>query len=384
MAAEQLRITTLKGLVPFLKKEVEELGFVVDSETQNSISIQGAFSDAVWLNLNLRTAFHILYPLISFHCRHPDDLYEAAISVPWEEWLMLNSTISVTSTVNHPSITDTRFPNLKIKDAIADRMRQKTGQRPNSGPDATGAVIRLYWKDEEASLFIDTSGEPLSRRGYRVNPYVAPLQEPLAAAIIMATNWKIDMPFVNPMCGSGTIGIEAALMAIRRAPGLIRKNYGFMHIKKYSAAYYKECIEELLENQLSPTEELPIRLSDWDEGALEASKRNAHEAGLDNLLQYEYCDFADTSLFEAPFCVLLNPEYGIRLGNEEELKGTYRRIGDFFKKRCPGSTGYVFSGNMELLKGVGLAPKRRIPFFSAKIECRLYEFDIYASSRPSP
>ncbi|MBL8028147.1 MAG: class I SAM-dependent RNA methyltransferase, partial [Fibrobacteres bacterium] len=171
MAAEELRITTLKGLVPFLKRECEELGFPTVSETQNSITVLGAFNDAVWLNLNLRTAFHVLYPLKRFECNHPDDLYKAVLDFPWEEWLSPTGNISITSTVNHPTITDSRYPNLRVKDAIADRMRDKTGSRPNSGPEATGAVIRLFWKDTEATLFIDTSGEPLSRRGYRINPY---------------------------------------------------------------------------------------------------------------------------------------------------------------------------------------------------------------------
>ncbi|MBL8025681.1 MAG: class I SAM-dependent RNA methyltransferase, partial [Fibrobacteres bacterium] len=210
--------------------------------------------------------------------------------------------------------------------------------------------------------------------------YAAPLQEPLAAAIIMATNWKPGMPFVNPMCGSGTLAIEAALMAVKKAPGLLRKNYGFMHVKKFRKGYYDECISELKEGQLTP-ESLPITLSDWDEKALEAAEENASKAGVKELLRFEYCAYQDTTLYDEPFTVILNPEYGIRLGNEDELADTYKSIGDFFKKRCAGSMGYVFSGNMDLLKKVGLAPKRRIPFFSAKIECRLYEFELYKSTR---
>ncbi len=380
MAAEKIRITTLKGLVPSLKHELELLEYTVEFETANSVIVAGNYNDAVWLNLNLRTAYHVLYPLIKpFYCSTPDELYGTVYDIRWEEWLAPSEKICITSTVDNPTINDSRFPNMRVKDAIVDRMRDAVGRRPDSGPETDCAVIRLYWKNNTASVYIDTSGEPLSRRGYRKVPCSAPMQEPLAAAVVMTTRWENNMPFVNPMCGSGTLAIEAALMAVNKAPGLIRKNYGFMHFLRYSPNHYEACIEELKEAEKRDTV-VRIRLSDHDQKALKAAKINAQAADIANHLQFEHCDFRETTLFEEPFVAVLNPEYGIRMGEQEALVATYKGIGDFFKQRCAGSTGYIFSGNRELLKRVGLAPQRRIPFFSAKIECRLHEYEIYPST----
>ena len=259
----------------------------------------------------------------------------------------------VTSSVKNSTISDTRYPNLKCKDAIADRMSEKFGRRPDSGPLRDRAVIHLYWEDKDCSIYIDTSGEPLSKRRYRKIPLGAPMQETLAAAVIMATGWSGEGTFINPMCGSGTLAIEASLIALNRPPGLLRDNFGFMHIKGFK----EESWERLRENAKSSIKKrLDFRIiaSDASSKAIEAAKNNAETAGVTHLIEFHICDFRETPVPEGGGIVILNPEYGERMGTEKALEDTYKGIGDFFKQKCKGCTGFIFTGSLNLAKRWGL------------------------------
>lgn len=373
-------VTTLMGLVPVLERELVTLGFPVTQESINRVETWGTLGDAMRINLHLRTAFHVLYHLKDFECRTPDELHAGALGFPWEEWLSPDLPFAVESDTDHPSIRDSRFPNLRIKDAVADRLRQVFGRRPDSGPDCTHAVVRLYWKGERASLFVDTSGEPLSRRGYRKLPFKAPLQEPLAAGLLLSTVWDRKQPLGNPMCGSGTLAIEAALLAMNKAPGLLRSNFGFMHLLPYDPAAWTRLRDEA-QRAVTAKPASPIFASDIDPAAIDAARKNAAVAGVEAHIRFEVCDFAESAVPPEGGAVILNPEYGVRLGGEKDLEALYGRIGDFLKQRCKGCTGYVFTGSPDLLKRVGLKTKRRMIFFNAKIECRLAEYELYSGSR---
>ena len=195
------------------------------------------------LNLHLRTAHRVLWRLAAFPADNPNDLYAGIREIPWEELLHErgeHAYLSVTATADTPSINDTRFVNVKTKDAIVDRLAELCGMRPDSGPDRDRAVVHVYWQGKRVLVYLDTSGEPLSRRGYRKIPLAAPMQETLAAAVILATGWNGRTSFVNPMCGSGTLAIEAALFAQGKAPGLLRSNYGFIHLKGFDPAAWRK------------------------------------------------------------------------------------------------------------------------------------------------
>jgi 23S rRNA G2445 N2-methylase RlmL len=268
-----------------------------------------------------------------------------------------------------------------VKDAIVDRFRNKTGQRPNSGPELNQTVIHLYWKETLAEIFIDTSGETLSKHGYRKIPGKAPMLESLAAATLLATNWDRKTAFINPMCGSGTVAIEAALLATHRKPGLLRHNYAFMHLVNYEEQFYLNEFKKL-EAQVTEVPGLKIIATDISEDAVNISKINAGIAGVEELMEFAVCDFEKTVLPEEnKGIVFFNPEYGDRLGVEAALEATYKRMGDFLKKNCKGYTGYIFTGNLELAKKIGLKPKRRIEFFTSKIDCRLLEYELYEGTR---
>jgi 23S rRNA G2445 N2-methylase RlmL len=380
MQKSRIIVTCAKGVPPFLKEEVLSLGLPVLSETVAGVETEGTMEEAVRLNLFLRTGQRVLLLLREMEARTADELYSGISRIAWEDYVSPEEALCVTSSVDNPTIRDSRFANLKCKDAIVDRIMRKAGRRPDSGPERTGAVVDLYWKGDLCLVYLDTSGEPLYRRSYRKIPLHAPMQETLAAAVVQATGWKGRGNFVNPMCGSGTLAVEAALIALDMAPGLLRKNFGFMHLKGFNRSSWNKMREEA---RARVKKSFPGKLlaTDIDPGAIRASRQNAAAAGVDHLIEFCAGDYSETPIPEGSGVVILNPEYGERMGKVEELKAVYRGIGDFFKKKCQGYTGYIFTGNLDLAKKVGLKARRRIPFFSSNMECRLLEYDLYEGSR---
>ena len=382
--AAEVIITCPKRLAPYLEQEVLELGFSIDETFVTGVRLTATVNDCIRLNLNLRCASQVLYSLKKFAAEDADSIYQQLVSYPWETILPDPGYFSITSNVNNPTINNSMFANLRVKDAIVDRMREQRGTRPSTGSELTGAVIHLFWKNEVAEIFIDTSGDSLGRHGYRKIPGQAPMLEALASATIYAMQWDRKSPFVNPMCGSGTLAIEAAMIATNRRPGLFRTNYAFMHLQGYDeAVYLKE--DALLESQIMEVPGLRIIATDYSARAVENAKKNAVAAGVANLIEFAVCDFAATEIpADVPGIFYVNPEYGERLGDIKELEETYARIGDFMKQKCGGYFGYVFTGNLELAKKIGLKAKRRIEFYTSKIDCRLLEYELYSGSRAMP
>lgn len=373
-------ITCNKRLAPWLKLEVEELGFTVDDTFATGVELKGTVNDCIKLNLNLRCASQVLYSLYQFRCNSPEELYNKLLTYPWEKIISTEEYFSVTSHVDHPSVNNTMFTNVKVKDAIADKIRRETARRPDSGSAMDGAVINLYWWELDAEVFLDTSGETLSKHGYRKVPGKAPMLEALASATILASKWDRKTPFVNPMCGSGTVAIEAALMATNRRPGLLRKNYSFMHVIGYDTEEYNAQME-LLQRKVKEVPGLAILATDISDDAINISRINAGIAGVEDLIKFDVCDFEQTEVPTGSGVVYFNPEYGERLGELSALEITYKRIGDFMKKKCQGYMGYIFTGNMDLAKKIGLRASRRMEFYTAKIDCRLLEYELYAGKK---
>ena len=374
-------VTCSNRLSPYLEKEVVELGFKPVRIFKTGVELQGKLADCIKLNLNLRCASQVLFSVKEFNAVNADALYKTLLDFEWEDIIPAEGYFSITSNVDNETITNNLFANVKVKDAIVDRFRNKTGQRPNSGPELNQTVIHLYWKENIAELFIDTSGETLSKHGYRKIPGKAPMLESLAAATLLAGRWDRKSAFINPMCGSGTVAIEAALLATNRKPGLLRHNYAFMHLVNYNEQVYLEEFKKL-EQQVTDVPGLKIIATDISEDAINISIINAGIAGVEEMIEFGVCDFEETKLIENEAGVVyFNPEYGDRLGVEAELEITYKRIGDYLKKKCKGYTGYIFTGNLELAKKIGLKPKRRIEFYTSKIDCRLLEYELYDGSR---
>jgi 23S rRNA G2445 N2-methylase RlmL len=417
-------VTCPKGVAPYLQAEIAALGFPVRATLDTAVRTEGSLEDTLLLNLHLRTAQRVLYQLDAFTAGTPGALYGKLHDFPWETLISASGKAAyfcVTSIVDNPLITDSRFVNVKVKDAIVDRIRDKCGRRPDSGPDKDKAVVHVYWRNDEAAVYLDTSGERLALRGYRKIPLLAPLQETLAAALILASGWKGEGTFVNPMCGSGTLAIEAAMIALDRAPGLLRSNFGFMHIQGFPEAIWQETRKKARD---TAKKKLPGRIiaTDIDREAVLAAKQNAQTAGVDHLIEFNTCSYEKTVLPEGGGVIIVNPPYGERMdtiinknqsrnreefsagrkiiirkaagrpdkrngrgsGAQARLETLYQGLGDFFKKTGGGYMGYVFTGNLEMIKKIGLRTKQRIILFNGDIECRLLEYELYQGSRKTP
>ena len=388
-------ISCAKQLSRWTEVEVREMGYTPVEVTENTVVVRGAMRDVMRLNLWLRTAHRVLVPLLRTTCRNIRDLYEAVASIDWENHLEPDGYFSVSSIVHNLTVRDTRIPSLYTKDAIADRMREKCQRRPDSGGENCGAAVFVYWEKDEAIVYLDTSGEPLSKRGYRRIPGSAPMQETLAAACLMATGWDRKSPFLSPMCGSGTPAIEAVLMAMNRAPGALKGHFAFQSLKGYThiipgesapnvaprqrmgaspEQIWKEMVLDAKEKET--TENLPrIIATDISPEAVENAHTNAIAAGVAPYIEFAACDFADTPIPEAAGTVFFNPEYGIRLGDPAELAPIYERIGTFLNEKCRGWTGALITGNPDLARLVNLYYKTRIPFYNGPIDCRLFLYE---------
>ena len=393
-------ISCAKELSRWTEIEVLDLGYHPIEVTENTVVVRGDMRDVMKLNLQLRTAHRVLVPLLRTECRNIKDLYQAANSIDWENLLEADGYFSVSSIVHNYTIRDTRLPSLYTKDAIVDRMREKCQRRPDSGGENKGAAVFVYWERNEVVIYLDTSGEPLSKRGYRKIPGSAPMQETLAAACIMALRWDKKTPFLSPMCGSGTPAIEAAMMAMNRAPGSLKGHFAFQSVKDYNRIIpgesapiiaprqhagaspeqiWKEMILEA--KKAETTEGLPkIIATDISPEAVENAHTNAIAAGVAPYIEFKACDFGDTPIPPPPpststsfsGVVFFNPEYGIRLGTFEELAPVYERIGTFMHEKCSGYNGGLITGNPDLARLVNLYYKTRVPFFNGPIDCRLF------------
>jgi putative N6-adenine-specific DNA methylase len=361
--------------------EIFTLGFKPGKTFQTGIELTGTLQDCIYLNLHLRCASQVLYSLKSFSCKNADELYQQVLQLQWESIIPQNGYFSVTANVDNPTINNSLYANVRVKDAIVDRFRNKFNERPDSGSELDKTVINLFWKNDQAQIFIDTSGETLSKHGYRKIPGKAPMLESLAAATLLASKWEGKSPFVNPMCGSSTLAIEATMLATHRFPGLFRDNYGFKYILGYKQDFFENEKQKLFD-KIKTVPELKIIATDISTDAINISKINAAAAGVRDLISFDVCDFKQTYVPEKEGgVVFFNPEYGERLGDEIDLQKTYAEIGDFMKQKCKGYTGYVFSGNLNLAKKIGLKPKRKIEFYNGKIDCRLLEYELYQGSR---
>lgn len=378
-----IRISCAPATAPFLAMELEALGYKIYEQQATQVTTKGMLDDCMRLNLWLRTAHRVMLTLAEFQAVHADELYKQMRNFPWEQYINPDGYLSIDSFTRTESIRDNRFANLRLKDAIMDRIKAKKGRRPDAGPDKSRTCLFLHWIDNQVSVALDTSGETISRHGYRQNSWKAPLMESLASSIILASRWKPEKGnFVNPMCGSGTLAIEALQMSQNMPPNLYRKNFGFMHVLGYEERRWQYHLN-LASRNLRSKPAGRFLATDISAGAIQAARENAAAAGVEQWLELDVCDFKRTPVPKAsPFSALiLNPAWGDRLGETEKLKEHYQEIGDFFKKECKGYWAYLFTTNTELAKSVGLRTSRKIPFVVSREDARLLEYELYEGSR---
>ncbi len=363
-------------VTPWLKQELTACSLPPFEENYTGLFIKATFQDVILLNYKLLSASRILWLIDKFKASDQKQLYKKLNNIRWSDYFSEKKYITVTSQTNHPSINNSMFLNQLCKDAVVDYYQKSFNIRPDSGPLRSEVVIHIHWQQDQVWVYLDTSGEQLNKHGYRQNPFKAPVQENLAAAIIYATGWDRKSSFINPMCGSGTFAIEAALMAGNSSPLLDRVNFGYMHLFNCDKKIQKQ-IKARLEDEKDFTSMPTIIATDNNGYAIKATRENSSRAGVEHYIEMEKCDFKETKIPEGPGVVLVNPPYGERLGEKEDLGALYTSIGDFFKQKCKGKTGFIFTGDLALAKKVGLRTAARIPFYNGTIECRLLKYDLY-------
>ncbi|KAF0215742.1 MAG: putative N6-adenine-specific DNA [Geobacteraceae bacterium] len=368
--------TTARGVEEVLAGELRALGMNVAAVETGGVRFSGDQAACYRANLWLRTASRILMPLTEFTCETPQELYDGVRGIPWGGYLTPDMTLAVDCNLRDSKLTHSGFVALKTKDAIVDEIRDRCGRRPSVDTSDPDLRINVHLARNRCTLSLDASGAPLDRRGYRLARTEAPLRETLAAALIELTGWDGSIPLVDPMCGSGTIPIEAALKASQRAPGLARQSFGFQRWLDFDPHLWQRVIGEAQERAL---DSLPVPILGYDASAraIETARQNCHRAGAEKLVALAKGDIRDLVPPPPPGILLMNPPYGQRLGDEEALKPLYREIGDVMKQRCKGYTAYLLAGSSDLAKCVGLKASRRIVLFNGPIECRLLKYELY-------
>lgn len=325
--------------------------------------------------LRLRTASRVLVQLGSFPCASPQELYDGMRSLPWTELLTPAMTLAVDCTLRDSAITHSHFAALKAKDAIVDLLRDATGSRPNIETKAPDLRVNLHIAKNRATVSLDASGAPLDRRGWRLDRNDAPLRETLAAAIMLHTGWDGSVPLMDPMCGSGTLLLEGAAMALGQPAGGGRE-FGLMRWRDFDRRLWERLLQE---EQAAAASSLtvPVLGFDRDPKAIIACRENARRAGLEYAISFDRRPFEDTEPCGHQGVLVMNPPYGVRMGDKSELEGLYRKIGEVFKRRFTGWTAYLLAGDLELARLVGLKPARRFVLFNGPLECRLLKYELY-------
>ena len=371
------RVTCAPGLAPALEAELEELGFAPDHRDHTGVEVNCTQTRAMDILLHSRLAFHVLQRFGDLWAADGDGLYEGACSLPWERVIPADGYVCVTSVVDNPTIRNSMFANVRLKDAIVDRIAHFCGRRPDAGPSVDRTVVHLFWKGEDARVWLNLSGRKLSDRGYRRMPGKAPLRESIVAALLRQTQYDGSRPLLVPFCGSGTIAIEAALMATGRAPGLLRPNMGITHLATFDREIWS--VARAQARKAGGGQPAVIVATDVDPDMVEAARKNAITAGVEQYIEFDCCDFDETPVPADVGDIIVHGEYGQRLDTGEDLHGTYGRLGDWFKAVCAGWDAWVFT-ERSLIGSVGLKASNRTPYKNGDTDCRFAHFQMYAGS----
>ncbi len=367
-----------RGLEPLLGRELAGLGASAIALQKGGVGFSGPFDLCYRVNLNSRIASRVLWRVFQGPYRHEEDVYRAARGLPWPEWFSNRKTIKVMVTGKESPLKSLDFVTLRIKDAVCDRFRADTRARPSVDTRRPDLRIDAFLDARSLIVYLDTSGEPLFKRGLRTAGSAAPLRENLAAGILSLSGWTSEHTLLDPMCGSGTFLMEAAQIALGRAPGLGRR-FAFEHFKDFDKTPWDGlCAESRAHQRVEAP--LGIYGSDVDGAALEQAMANLQSAGLSNAVSLNKRDVLDARPPTDAGILVMNPPYGCRTGKAADLAALYPRLGDTFKQHFPGWCAYLFTADLQLPKLIGLRCSRRTPLFNGPIECRLFEFKLVRGS----
>tara|TARA_Y100001970_G_scaffold84325_1_gene106441 strand:- start:7056 stop:8195 length:1140 start_codon:yes stop_codon:yes gene_type:complete len=339
------------------------------------VKFQGNKEDMYNVNLNSRTGMHLLKEIYSFNINTEKDIYKNIYNFSWDSILNPNKTFIIRTKSKSKIFQNTNFFTLKIKDAIVDNIRSKFGKRPSINKIDPDIILLILIKDKKITVYIDSSGSPLFKRGYRSKIHKASLNESLAAGLILLSNWDRKSPFYDLMCGSGTIPIEAAMIAYNIPAGIFRNGFGFQKWDNYDKNLWDEILVNAKEG-ISLNDNIPIYGSDYFQKNIELGRESSRQMNISQKINFQSLDIKDFKPLENNGIIIINPPYGNRIGEEKIIQKLYKNIGDIFKTYCVGFDAYIFTGNLEAIKSIGLRSKKRIILKNGKIDCRLLHYPI--------
>ncbi len=374
----ELKITTFYGLEEVLAKELQRLGGKNIEPFTRGVSVTGDLGFVYKANLCLHTALKIMIPITSFIAGNEEELYKQAGLIEWERFLNTDQSFMIESVLNTELYNHSLFVSQKIKDAIADRFRRLEGKRPSV--DLIRPDLRLYARvfNDEVSLYIDSSGDPLYKRGYRAEQNLAPLKEVLAAGLVSLSGWEPHHVLIDGMCGSGTIAIEAALLANKIPPGYFRQDFGFMRWQNFDEQLYDTILDNAL-NRIS-NKEVEIIGNEIDPYTVKKALANVGHAKVEDVVKIQQGDFFDIQPTRKAGTLILNPPYGERLP-VHEITGLYKEIGNKLKKDFSGFNAWIITSNPEAIKAIGLRTSRKIKIYNGSLECRYLKYEMYQGSK---
>ncbi len=373
----KLTVKTFYGLEGVLKDELEELGFKDVEILNRAVQLKGTWDDVYILNVHLRCAISVLVELKSFKIRKEQDLYEQCYNYPWEELFEVTKTFAVKGAVHSDIFRHSQYPFLLVKDAVVDRFRAQTGERPDVNVKTPQILLDLYANNDQMVLSFNTSGAPLFQRGYRESTGEAPLNEVVAAGLLRLSGWDKKTDLIDPFCGSGTIAIEAALWAAGIPSNIERRHYAFKNLKSFDNEKFEQIFDAIEKRVMS----LPcdIYASDISAEMVTKTRRNLRALPIGRFVKTEVCSFDEVKKKGEKGMIITNPPYGERMGDEiEEL---YSGIGTWLKHEMTGYTCWIISSNMEAMKQIGLKPDNKIKVFNGKLECTYRSFSVFEGKR---
>jgi len=373
MKKRALLATTLSGMEEILEAELIELGAEHTEIHTRAVSFEGDTTLLYKANLQLRTALRILIPIARFQVLDENGLYEGVRSIDWKQHMRVIDTFAVYATVNSDQFRHSRYVALRSKDAIADYFREKQGRRPNVDTAAPRLTVRIHIYKNECTVLLDSSGDSLHMRGYRMEKGVAPLNEVLAAGMVRLSGWQPGQPFVDPMCGSGTIIIEAAMLALNKAPGLLRERFAFQSWKNFDHRLWEALIDEAKSAERAI--DFEMLAADKEPRATSITRQNMERAGVQGVTVIRKI-FRHLEPPQGNGILVMNPPYGERM-KEKEIEGFYKMIGDKLKQDWKGYTAWILSSNKDALKRVGLRTSKKLTLFNGPLECKFHCFELY-------
>jgi putative N6-adenine-specific DNA methylase len=369
---EKFFATCPRGLELLLAEELRQLNGAKIHAVGGGVQFAGDFILCYRVNLESRIASRVLWQVATNLYQSEEDIYRAAYALPWTDWFDPARTIRVDVSATKSPLTSLNFVTLKIKDAVCDKVRRLSGRRPSVDTREPDIPIQGHLTDREFTLYLDTTGEPLFKRGRRLATGEAPLRENLAAGILRLAGWVPGTPLLDPMCGSGTILLEAAHMALEIAPGLGR-HFAFERFKNFDARRWRELLQQSAARQ-KPRAPLAIYGSDLSAAVLNAARANLAAADLEKIVSLKRADVLEIAAPAQEGIIVTNPPYGVRLGEQQALAEFYPKLGDVLKKQFSGWRAYLLSADMRLPKLIRLAASKRTPLFNGALECRLFEY----------